>query len=224
NIDDAARNAEIANWLQSRVLDFFDTFPVTENRSYARLFHKRATWFLREYPTHEKVSKVERLLRRVTPVAELDEPATLEDLRIEVKGLTDKRPMNFPEAFAAIDKFIAENSDASVKASALEIEETTRQAEKAFYELQLDKAAVVYDQLKYPDKYSPGQAFEDMVAIIQAVEDMGLKADAARRMKGISEVNAGHMRGYKRNRAAAWAKMMQVPALQEWARELGVQE
>ena len=224
NLDDTARNADAKGYLQMRIFDYSEKFPVTENRSYARLFYKRATKFIRDYPTHPDLSRVERLVRRVTPVAVLDEPAIFADLEIEIKGLVGQKPKDFPTAFVEIDKFIAETSDSEEVALAEKLRAETLQGEEDLYNEQLDLAAIVYDKRKYPDKFNPGQAVADMIVIITSCENMTFKEDAAKRITGITEVGPTFLRGYKRSQPDKWVKMMEVSVLQEFAKANGLTE
>ncbi|MFT5735376.1 MAG: hypothetical protein ACI8WY_004063 [Planctomycetota bacterium] len=223
-LDDTARNSEISVYLKMRILDYFESRPVTEDRSYARLFLKRANDFVTDYPTHQEVEKVKRYIRRATPVAKLEEPAIFKDLEVEVTGFTGAKPMNFPIAFGAIDKFIAETSDPDETAKAEKLRAETEQVELEFYEAQLDDAAIVYDKGKYPDKYSPNQAMQDMVVIITSVNNPDFKDDAAKRITLIKEMNASYLRGYKRGRPDAWDQMMKMPLLREFAIANGLEE
>ena len=224
NLDDTARNSDASGYLKMRIFDYAESRPVTKDRSYARLFYKRATKFVEDYPTHPDLAKVNRLLRRVEPVAVLDEPAIFRDLEIETKGLVGQKPMDFPAAFAEINKFIAETNDPDEASQAETLLAETKQAESDLYEAQLDLAAIVYDKRKYPDKFNPGQAVADMVVIITSCENMTFKEDAARRITGITEVGPTFLRGYKRSQPDNWIKMMEVPVLQEFAKANGLTE
>ncbi|WP_145196205.1 hypothetical protein [Planctomycetes bacterium Poly30] len=224
SLDDAARNAEASNYLKMRIFDYAEKFDVNEDRSYARLFVKRAEKFMKDYPTHPDLARVERLMRRAKIAAVESEPAVFRDLEVEVKGFTGAKPMDFPTAFAAIDRFIAETNDTEAIAQAEQLRAETRQAELEFFEAQLDLAAIVYDRSKYPDKFDPSRAVADMIVIITSVENPEFKADAARRITGITEIDASFLRGYKRQRPDTWDEMMKVPALLEFAKANGLEE
>lgn len=223
-LDDAARNAEASNYLKMRLFDYAESRPVNEDRSYARLFVKRARRFIEDYPTHPDLPRLERLMRRAEIAAVEDEPAIFRDLEVEVTGLVGAKPMDFPAAFEEIDKFIAGTNDTEAIAQAEQLRAETRQAELELYEAQLDLAAIVYDKAKYPDKFSPSQAIADMIVIITSVENQEFKEDAARRITGINEIDASFLRGYKRQRPDTWEEMMKLPTLLEFAKANGLEE
>ncbi len=224
NLDDTARNSDASGYLKMRLFDYSEKFPVTEDRSYARVFMSRASRFVEEYPTHPDLPRLERIMRRVEPVAVLDEPAIFRDLELEVMGLTGQKPRDYPAGFAAIEKFVAGSNSVDDYEKAEKLKAETLQSESDFYEEQLDLAAIVYDKAKYPDKFNPGQAVADMVRIITSCDNDAFKEDAARRITGITEVGPSFLRGYKRQQPDKWIKMMEVPVLEEFARANGLIE
>ncbi len=224
NLDDTARNSDASGYLKMRLFDYSEKFPVTEDRSYARLFVKRANKFIKDYPTHPDLPRLERLVRRVTPVAVLDEPAIYRDLEIEVKGLTAQKPRDYSSGFAAIEKFVAESNSVDNYEKAEQLKAELEQSESDFYEAQLDLAAVVYDRGKYPDKFNPGQAVADMITIITSCKNEAFKKDAATRITQITEVGPTFLRGYKRQQPDKWVKMMEVPVLKKFAQANGLVE
>ena len=197
SLDETARNADASGYLKMRIFDYAENRPVTEDRSYARNFLMRANQFISDYPTHPDLPRVERLVRRVTPVAVLDEPAIFRDIEVQVKGLVGQKPRDYPRAYQIIDKFLAGTSSPNETDEGQKLRAETEQGELEFYEAQLDLAAVVYDKAKYPDKYNPGQAVADMIVIITSCENDAYKKDAAERITGISEVGPNFLRGYK---------------------------
>lgn len=221
-IDDYKRNADISKWLEARLYNYHKNFDVTTERPHARLFLKRANWFMKEYPTHPDRERVQRLIDRVTPVAELGSPTTFDDVDREVWGEIAPSPKDFTEAFRVIDAFVSATSDPDEKAKAETLRAETLTAEKEFFDQKLADAAVVYDKQTYPDKYDPRTAFHDMVIAVTSVHTPEMRADAARRMLGISEITPEYIEGYKRDRPDRWASMMTEPSLKAYAKQHGL--
>ncbi|MEM9380297.1 MAG: FHA domain-containing protein [Planctomycetota bacterium] len=221
-VDDTLRNTQGTKWLEVRLRSYYDKWPVASERAHARLFMKRAKWFVAEYPTHPELDYLRRIMERVEPVAKLGTPMELEDLRVDVWGSTAAEPKDFVEAMDAIDGFIAGTSDAGAQSGAEALRKETLDAEREFYDEKLGDAAVVYDKVKYPDKYRPRDAIEDMVRVIVCCATESLRSDAADRLLGISEFTPAMMESYKKSQPSRFERLVEVPALREFAESAGL--
>lgn len=221
-VDDALRNQQISPWADSRLINYADSsWDPKSNRAHARLFMKRARWFTSEYPTHPYNDKIRRLMDRIGPVAEPGTPTQLEDVRVDVWGSTAAEPKDFGDAFDAIDKF-AQSASPDDSAGIEQLRQETRTAEKEFYDEKLADAAVVYDRIKYPDKYQPKTAIEDMVRLVVGLRTEDLRSDAARRLLGITEFTPDMLAAYKRTQPARFEKMMTEPSVRAFAEKSGL--
>ncbi|MEM1448041.1 MAG: FHA domain-containing protein [Planctomycetota bacterium] len=221
-VDDALRNDRASKWLNIRLRSYYDKWPVASERAHARLFMKRAKWFVSEYPTHPELAYLRRLMERVEPVSKPGMPMELEDLRVEVWGSTAAEPKDFALAMESIDKFIAETSDAGAESGAEALRKETLDAEREFYDEKLGDAAVVYDKVKYPDKYRPSDAIEDMVRVVVGCATDSLRNDAADRLLGITEFTPAILESYKRSQPSRFEKLVEVPAIRDFAQSAGL--
>jgi len=77
------------------------------NRPKARVFVRRCREFRRLYPDHPDIDWVKRYEARFAELAQLDEPATLEDLQYEVETCTwTATGRRYDRVFEAIDEFL----------------------------------------------------------------------------------------------------------------------
>ncbi len=221
-IDDVKRNADIENWLQARLFSYAENKKVPTERPYARLFMKRANWFMAGYPTHPERDRVQRLIDRIEPVAQLGEPKTFDDVDREVWGEIAPSPKDFTEAIRVIDAFISSTSDEAQREQAKVLRAETLTTEAEFFQTKLEEAAVVYDKVTYPDKYDPARAYQDMVVAVTSLYTPEFRADAARRLLAISELDPEYFGNYKNAQPERWASMMTEPSLKAYAAEHGL--
>lgn len=226
-LDDSVRNTGINPWKDARLINYSESrWNPKGERPHARVFMKRAKWFVEEFPTHPDVDRVRRLMDRIGPVAELESAETLEDVRWEVWGLTAAEPKDFRGGFGAIDRFAA--SAAGPDATGAEqLRQELVTAEKEFYEEKLADAAVVYDRVTYPKKYDPSEAIDDMVRIIVCCQTEALRTDAVGRLLAISEFSPELLKGYKRKNPASqpyrYKRLIGEPKMRAFAEANGVE-
>ena len=109
-----ARNTKANNWFNERLKVFYDKFDAGTSRPHARLFLKRAEWFLDTYPTHPEREWIERMIdSTVRDAAELGTPQTFDDLEVEAWGHAAKLPKDYVQAYEAIDEFEDENGEST---------------------------------------------------------------------------------------------------------------
>ena len=222
-LDDSVRNQKITPWVDSRVIKYSESrWNPKGERAHARLFVKRAKWFVTEYPTHPRVDKVRRLMERIEPVAELGTPDTFEDVRVDTWGSTAAEPKDFREAFEAVARF-ARTAEGGDKTAIEQLRQELVTAEREFYDEKLADAAVVYDRVKYPKKYNPTDAVEDMVRIIVGCQNESLREDAARRLLLITEFTPALLAGYKRTQPDRYARLIGEPGIKAFAVESGLE-
>lgn len=222
-VDESIRNDRGTKWLDIRLKDYASRFDVTSDRPYARLFVKRAKWFMGEFPTHPENAWIERMLARVNPVAEMGSPATIEDLRIEVWGSVEKAPKDFIDAEQAIDRFLASGASAEDKGEAEMLRAETRTKEREHYDKMLANAMASGDKQRFPTNYNAGLAMDDLIKIMVTCNDPGLRADGARRVLMFSELTSKFVdRHYKQDRKFYWSRMIQVPQFKSWANDQGL--
>ncbi|MEM9801757.1 MAG: FHA domain-containing protein [Planctomycetota bacterium] len=217
-LDEDIRNQKAMDWFSKRLENYFEDWPVTKERAHARLFMKRATWFVEEYPTHPERERVQRWMDRVRPVAEVGSPMEVEDLRVDVWGSVSAAPKDFRSAIDSISAFLA-TAEGSDRTAAEQIRTETLGEERTFYDEKLGEAAVVYDKAKYPDKFDPSLAINDMVTLIAGLQDTELRADAARRLLAITEFSPGKLSAYKRERPDIFEKLLVDPSIRAFAEE-----
>lgn len=222
-VDESVRNARGDKWLEVRLKGYADRFKVTESRPEARVFIKRAKWFMGEYPTHPQNDWIQRMIARVTPVAELSEPTSIEDLRAEVKGSIDKAPKDYIDAEQAIDRFLGVASDEGDRLEAENLRAETRTSEREHYEQMLANAMASGDKVRFPTNYNAGLAMDDLIKIMVTCNDPGLRADGATRVMKFQEFNKDFVkRHYKLDRKHYWKRMLEVPAFHAWAQSNGL--
>ena len=226
-LDDSVRNQKITPWVDVRLIKYSESkWNPKGERPHARVFMKRARWFVEAFPTHPSVDRVRRLMERIEPVAETGSANTLEDVRWDVWGMTAAEPKDFRGGFASIAKFAA-TADGPDKTGAEQLRQELVTAEREFYDEKLADAAVVYDRVKYPKKYNPTDAIEDMVRIIVACDTPALRDDAAQRLLQISEFTPALLEGYKRTQPPSqpyrYERLIGEPGLRAFAKENGVE-
>lgn len=222
-LDDSVRNQRITTWVNIRLINYSESkWNPKGERAHARLFMKRARWFLEEYPTHPSGDRVRRLMDRIGDVAEPGSPDTLEDVRVDTWGATAAEPKDFREAFAAVSAFAATAAGPD-KTGIEQLRQELSNSEQEFYDEKLADAAVVYDKQKYPSKYNPTDAIEDMVRIIVGCESSALRDDAARRLLLISEFTPALLAGYKRTQPDRYARLIGETNIQAFAAENGLE-
>lgn len=221
--DESVRNARGDSYLDIRLKKFADGFDVTESRPHARVFLKRAKWFMGEYPTHPENEWIERMMARVTPVADPSSPTTIEDLRVDVWGEVDKEPKDFIAAEEAIDRFVAQTNNEREKAEAETLRRETRAAEGVWYTERLADAKASYSKDEFPQQYNWATAANDVIKIMVSCQDPAKRADGAERLLKIRELNPEHLeRNYKLDRKHYWSRMIEVPVFRAWAQEKGL--
>jgi len=223
-IDDTMRNQSATKWFTVRLQKYYNNsvWNVAGNRAHARLFVKRARWFMKEYPTYPELDWVHRVLARVEPVAELGTPMQLEDLRADVWGSTAAEPKFFGEAFKAIDDFAAAHPTGIDNAGAAQLRAETLEKEREFYDEKLGDAAVVYDMAKYPTKYEPNDAIEDMIRIIVGCHTQSLRDDATNRLLAIKEFSPDILASYKRSDLSRFESLCEMPEIRSFAEKNGL--
>lgn len=215
---ETARNTKANDWFQERLKVFYDKFDAGTSRPHARLFLKRAEWFLDNYPTHPEREWIERMIENtVRDAAELDSPQTFDDLEVEVWGHAAKLPKDYVLALEAIDDFEAKNGP-SVATQALRAE--VEAGEKEFYDTALHNAAISYDKTRFEEQYAPSKAIHDMISVLATCANPVYRAEAAARLLKITELTPEHVRKYyKREQPADWARMIEQPLFRDWAEE-----
>jgi len=206
---------------QNQLSNYYDTHLASKaTRPKARVFVRRLRFFRERYPNHDQREWVDRMLARFEPVAQLDQPATLEDLQWEVNRATIAKPRKYKEAFAAIDEFTARTSGAERdQALALKAQELDNQ--KKFFDEELLGAAVYYDKVNYPSKFNPAESVNILVELVAVVADPELADEAARRLVQIPEF-AGLLPGYKAYRRKTFDAIMANGIVRAKATSLGI--
>lgn len=218
--DEENRNIKGNKWLEERLRKFVDKFDATKSRPHARLFIKRADWFLGVYPTHPERPWIERIKSAVTPAAELGTPQTFEDLEVEVWGSTKYEPKDFVMAYQAIDAYQAVEGDSTASKN---LRGTVDEAEKSFYETALANAAISYNKAQYPDQFKPNLAINDMIRVLSSCKSPSYRSGAATRLLGISELDPKYLsQHYKRDRPDQWARMIEDPTFREYCQKNGL--
>lgn len=169
-----------------------------------RVYLKRVKEFKSRWPTHPELDEVLRYEARFKEICDLSQPATYTDLAYEVETMTWAKPRNFIAAFALIEGHLAANPGDEPQVKELIAAKRTLQSEQ-FEEMML--------QSKYEwEKGEKGQAVEGLVQVITLFEDASMATKAAEefvRLPGIDE----WLRGYKKDRAEKYAKLIRHPVI-----------
>ncbi len=97
-------------WLDNKLRKFEDKKMAGDlgTRPRARVFVMRCNEFIELYPDHPEIEWVRRKKDRWAPIAQLDQPRTLEDLQFEVESYTwTASGRRYDRVFEAIDEFLA---------------------------------------------------------------------------------------------------------------------
>ncbi len=206
---------------QNQLSNYYDTHLASKaTRPKARVFVRRLRSFRERHPNHDQREWVDRMLTRFEPVAQLDQPSTLEDLQWEVNRATVAKPRKYKEAFAAIDEFTARTSGPERdQALALKAQELDNQ--KKFFDEELLGAAVYYDKVNYPSKFNPAESVNILVELVAVMADPELADEAARRLVQIPEF-ASLLPGYKAYRRKTFDAIMENATVRAKATSLGI--
>ncbi len=222
-VEEPLRNNRGTKWFEARLKNFYEKFDPVSSRPHARLFIKRAKWFMDLYPTHPENEWIQRHVERVMPTADLTSPQSIEDLRVEVKGSTETEPKDFVDAEEAIDRFLAVSGDDRERAEAETIRSEIRGLEREFRDMMLQNAKASYSKDLYPAQYSPGKAMNDMIRLMACCNNPEYKAEGARRLLAITELTPEFLNvHYKNDRREYWARMITVPEFQSYASSNGL--
>ncbi|MDF1836843.1 MAG: hypothetical protein P1V35_03145, partial [Planctomycetota bacterium] len=189
--------------VEKRLKKFKGRYLLKNTRPEAREFIRRADKFLKLYPTHPEASWVHRQRAHFAKYAKPEEPATLEDLLVEIKFLTEGKPKNFIKAHERIAEFKARTdegaSDLVTKTSEL------KTAEKEYYEERIDLAAGLWE------RDNRQGALGELMPLIWGLSNPTFSDDCARRVTQMPGVlNA--MKGYKRGQPAFLAECAEANA------------
>lgn len=222
-VEEPLRNNRGTKWFEARLKNFYEKFDPVSSRPHARLFIKRAKWFMDLYPTHPENEWIQRHVDRVMPIADLTSPQSIEDLRVEVKGSTETEPKDFVDAEEAIDRFLGVSGDERERAEAETIRAEVRGLEREFRDLMLQNAKASYSKDLYPKQYNPSTAMNDMIRLMACCNDSGFKSEGATRLLAIKELEPQFLRiHYKNDRKEYWARMITVPEFQSYATANGL--
>jgi hypothetical protein len=178
-----------------------------------RVYLKRIKEFKSRWPTHPELDEVLRYEARFKEICDLSQPATYVDLAYEVETMTWAKPRNFKGAFALINQHLAANPGDEPQVKELLATMRTLQSEQ-FEEMSLQ---VRYDW----EKDERGKAVAYLVQIITLFEDASMATQAAEQLvqlKGIDE----WLRGYKKDRAEEYAKLIRHPVIAAEVLKLGL--
>jgi hypothetical protein len=205
-------------YYDSQLVNFFNNYLKEKgSRTEARVFVKRLEWFRATYPTHAQIGWVDQMLQRYKPMAQLDQPPTLEDTRFEVKMLTQARPRQYEAAFAVIEEFLAASSGTPRdEGLALKSQLTTEQRE--FFETELKEAAL---DAEPGEKQDLSKSFDRLVMLVLSITEQEYVNDAADRMLRFPDVDE-RLKSYKVYRRRDFDRLLQHPALRSRAESAGL--
>lgn len=222
-VEEPLRNNRGNKWFEARLKTFYEKFDPVSSRPHARLFIKRAKWFMDLYPTHPENEWLQRHMTRVMATADLTSPQSIEDLRVEVKGSTETEPKDFVDAEEAIARFLGSSAEEQELAEAETIRSEVRGLEREFRDLMLQNGKASYSKDLYPKQYNPGTAMNDMIRLMACCNDEGFKSEGATRLLAITELKPQFLRiHYKNDRKEYWARMITVPEFQSYAAANGL--
>lgn len=216
------RDAEATREWQNQLENYFTThLEGKATRPKARIFVRRLQSFRERYPSHEKRDWVDRMYTRFAPVAQLEDPSTLEDVQWEVNRYTIAKPKRFKEAQIAVDQFLA-TATGTDRDEALKLKAEIETEQRKFFDEQILDAAILYDKVKWPNKFDAPRAIEVLVQLVIGMADQELADDAARRLVQMPEITI--LEGYKRERFATFERLIENAIVRERAKELGLLE
>ncbi|MCB9913840.1 MAG: hypothetical protein H6828_01675 [Planctomycetes bacterium] len=190
------------------------------SRAKARLFVKRCDDFRHEFPGHPDMEWVTRFRDRWSELADLSEPATVEDVAWEVKMLTGGKPRDYTEVFRLLND-VVKRADGADRDAALAMLDTQEAERTEYFEDRMQQARWHWEREEY------GQAFEWLVQVATKIGDDEMRdraADALVKMvdKQGRPLTDRFMEGYKRDRPWQFEDMLKVPALKEAAQRSGL--
>jgi hypothetical protein len=187
-----ANEVDGTNYVEKRLKKFKGRYLLTNTRPEAREFIRRADRFLEEYPVHPERDWVLRQRDHFARYAMPDEPATLEDLMVEIKFLTEGKPRDFITARARIAEFQVRTNEGEDELQTKLTELTDM--EKEYYEEHLDVAAGLWERENYQ------LALSKLMMLLSGLSNPAYSDDCARRITEMPGVlNA--LQGYKRDQA-----------------------
>ena len=180
-------------------------------RERVRVYLKRIKEFKSRWPTHPELDEVLRYEARFKEICDLSEPANYSDLAYEVETMTWAKPRNFKGAFALIDQHLAANPGDEAQVKELIAAKQTLQSEQ-FEEMML--------QAKYEwEKENKGQAVALLVQVITLFEDASMATKAAEELVHLPRIDEW-LRGYKKDQAEKYAKLIKHPVIAAMAVEV----
>ncbi len=181
-----------------------------------RLFLKRCRTFRERWPGHPELDWVSRQEARFAGAVDLAAPPTWDDVRWEVKDLTDTSPRNYAAAFAMLDEFLARATGAE-----------RTEAEGLREKLASDRAEYAQDRLyqaqhEFEKKEDASKAIWWLVHSVAWLGDEAQENEAARFLVRMPDLQA-HLEGYRRTYPELFADLLRNPIVLAWAQEQGYQ-
>ena len=189
--DDAERNRIGTRFLDKQLKNYITKYLGKNGRSEARVFVRRAEWFLQNWPTHPEADYVRRMKVQFSAVGRMDEASTMADVIWEAKTLTWAYPANYKQAFKVLDEFL-DRADASEGAVIRGLVASHELEEKAYFDERLDLAAGLYED----DNKSKALGY--CIQLVIGINNESMEHDAAMRITKMAGV-AGTLKAIKRD-------------------------
>lgn len=215
-----------SKYLDTQVRNYENNYLVrSPERARARIFVKRAKRFLADWPGHPNEEEVKNKLRRWEPVAELGQPANLQDVLWEAKTLTWAFPRDYQAAFILLEEFekSASEEDKVILAGVLS---THRSEREDYFTERYEYAAHYWDQ------GDPSKAVEYLVQLITKIGDPAMAEKAARSLVGFEGQPSKdgrqvlsileNMRGYRNSRPADFERLKKNATMRAFFSEHGL--
>lgn len=189
--DNAERNRIGTRFFDKQIKNYKTKYLSKNERPQARVFVRRAEWFLATWPDHPEADYVRRMKTQFATVGRMGEPSSLADVTWEAKTLTWAYPANYKEAFKVLNEFL-DRADASEAGVARGLIATHELEEKAYFDERMDLAAGFYEE----DNKSKALGY--CIQIVIGINNSALEDDAAVRITKMAGVG-GTLEAIKRD-------------------------
>lgn len=189
--DNAERNRIGTRFLDKQIKNYKTKYLSKNERPQARVFVRRAEWFLMTWPDHPEAAYVRRLKTQFATVGRMSEASSLADVTWEAKTLTWAFPANYKKAFKVLNEFLdrAEAGDATVVRGLIATHELE---EKAYFDERLDLAAGLYED------NNKSKALGYCIQLVIGINNQSMEDNAASRITKMAGV-AGTLEAIKRD-------------------------
>jgi hypothetical protein len=220
---EAARNAQGTPYLETQLKKFVSGRLLKDpsSRPKARVFMKRARWWIEQFPTHPERDWVDRHVARYQAVAALHEPSTFEDASFEIEALTWAYPADYKQAFKVLAEFRARATEEELGRLDMLAAEL-RTTEQEYFDEKFDEAQNFWSVDKTGQRKNPGKAVERLVQLVIKLDNQDLANRAAStisKMESSDESILGMFRGYRNDRPDKWAALLENSIVRRFLEE-----